>query len=96
MVDNLIDKLKEINPWVWVIIVIVLVLLFWGAAREPFAESGLTMSDEYCHKLMDIYYDPRHTNIENEEYRSRLCGRIRRYVIDPPTGNYYSRNGVFI
>lgn len=90
------DKLKEVNPWFWVLLIIVLVLVFWGVNREPFAESGLTISDEYCHKLMDIYYNPRYTGIGDEDYRSRLCGRLRRYVIDPPTGNYYAQNGVYI
>ena len=65
--------------------------------RENFSTSGLTISDDYCSKLTNIYLDP-HNN--DQQYRhafsEKVCGNKRRHMIYPKTGNYYTENGVLI
>ncbi|QKF93678.1 hypothetical protein QKU48_gp0220 [Fadolivirus algeromassiliense] len=85
------------NLPICLLITIVAVLFLFMAVRENFSVSGMTISDDYCTKIADVYYKPKDNNGEcRSNYRARICGRQRREGIDPRTGNYYTENGVLI
>ena len=75
----------------WVTIIGITLIVLFGliyASRESFSSSGLTMSNEDCHKLTNVYMNP-----DNEKY---VCGHKRRETIDSKFGNYYTVNGILI
>lgn len=84
-----------VNPWIVILAAFILVLCLMMSSREPFTDSGLPISDEYCTKLADVYYRPTDSE-HRDEYRNRICGSIRRETIDQPTGNYYTVDGQLI
>jgi len=91
------DLQAKINPWVVILAAFIIVLCLLVSLREPFTDSGLPMSDDYCTKLTDVYYRPDDSDPKNRaDYRNRICGEIRRETIDHATGNYYTVNGQII
>lgn len=58
--------------------------------KENFSRSGLSISDDYCHRLSSIYQD---SNIQDPNFTKKLCDYDRRTNIYPTTGNYYSYYG---
>ena len=88
------ENLKSVNTWTWIIIIIVVVLLLSWMSREPFSQSGMTLSDDYCRNLAYADYD--NPNRDQVNYMDRICGKLRRHVIDPETGNYLTYNGKLI
>lgn len=91
------DLQAKINPTVVILAAFIIVLCLFVSYREPFTDSGLPMSNDYCTRLADVYYrpdvdDPKH----RADYRNRICGGIRRDTVDQPTGNYYTVDGQII
>jgi hypothetical protein len=86
------------NPWV--VIISIAVLVFIGlivTSRESFSQSGLTIDDDYCHKLSSVYVDPKNNDpVARKNYDDRICGKQRRYTIDDRFGNYFTMNGMLI
>ena len=80
------------------ILIVVLVLVgFVLMTRENFSTSGLAISNDYCNKLVDVYYDPTDADAKRRaDYRERICGMQRRNTIDMETGNYYTQNGILV
>ena len=80
------------------ILIIVLIFVGFGLAfRENFSSSGLTISNDYCNNLADVYYRPTDTNETNRlRYREQICGQQRRHTIDRETGNYFTEGGILI
>lgn len=74
-----------------IVIVILACLFFILFTRESFSSSGLTISDEYCNKLVDVYVDP-----VTDTIRNKICGHQRRTTVDPMHGNYFTMNGMLI
>ena len=88
------DTLNNINPLI-LIIAVVVILYVMTSLFEPFSDSGMPISNEYCVKLADVYYRP--SDSENrDDYRNRICGNVRRHSVDPETGNYFTENGIII
>lgn len=85
------------NLPICILIVLLIALGLMLTVRENFSTSGMTISDDYCTKLADIYFDPQNTNAAYRNYYGeQICGDVRRNTIDPRTGNYYAENGVLI
>lgn len=83
-------------PICLLILALIAIFLFMSV-RESFSSSGLSMSDDYCTKIADVYYKPTDNNPEHRcDYKKRICGKLRRNQIDPETGNYYTENGVLV
>ena len=81
----------------YVILSLVVIAGIFYSVREGFSSSGLTISDEYCTKLADVYVDAGNRNPDfREDYKKRVCGHNRRNTIDHITGNYFTENGVLI
>lgn len=80
--------------------ILIIVLVFIGcmlAVRENFSSSGLNISDDYCNRIADVYYDPKNVNAEQREmYKQMICGKQRRNTITRETGNYFTQNGVLV
>lgn len=80
--------------------ILIVALIFIGfvlATKEHFSSSGLTLSNDYCNNLADVYYNPTDVNEERRRlYRERICGSQRRNTIDMTTGNYFTQDGVLI
>ncbi len=71
--------------------------LSMGSNNENFSTSGLAVSDKYCTQLADVYYQPRISDIDmRNDFRKRICGKVRRETVDFPVGNYYTRNGMLL
>ena len=85
------------NLPICVLIALLVVLGLVMTLRENFSTSGMTISDDYCAKLADVYFDPKNANQEYRNmYDKKICGDIRRKTIDPRTGNYFTENGVLV
>ena len=89
------DLQAKINPTIVILAAFIIVLCLLVSYREPFTDSGLPMSNDYCTRLADVYYRPDDPN-HRDNYRNRICGEIRRETVDQPTGNYYTVNGQII
>ena len=77
-------------------LLIALIILF-GKTNEYFSSSGLSISNRYCQQLADVYYRPEIKSPDcRNEYRNRICGKIRRDTIDYSTGNYERLDGVML
>jgi hypothetical protein len=80
-----------------ILIVVLVVIGFMLVVRENFSNSGLNISDDYCNKMADVYYDPRNVNSEQrQKYKQMICGKQRRNTIAMKTGNYFTQNGVLV
>ena len=45
------------------------------AYREHFSTSGLAISDDYCARIADAYYNPRLSDPEQRAlYKNMICG----------------------
>lgn len=79
------------------LIILLVVFVFLMSAKEHFSSSGMTISDDYCNKIADIYLDPMNKDFAfRNDYKNRLCGNIRRHMVDHKLGNYYTVNGILI
>lgn len=78
------------------LVALVALLFLYASVKENFSVSGMTISDDYCAKISDVYYNPSGGLGCQDSNRARICGRQRREGIDPRTGNYYVENGVLI
>ena len=83
------------NNIILLLFVIVVVYLATRRETEGFSTSGLNMSDEYCNKLVSGYHDPQNDNeLDKLVNNLRICSPLRKYAIDPQTGNsftYYNK-----
>ncbi len=61
--------------------------------KEGFSSSGLTMSNEECDKLANVYYKPGESGFD---CKRRICAKNRRNSVDFVTGNYFTENGVLV
>ena len=87
---------KENLP-ICLLVFALMALCIFFTFRESFSTSGMTISDDYCGRLTDIYYDPANRDPKcRHNARNRICGHERRNTIDYKTGNYYTENGVLI
>jgi hypothetical protein len=78
-------------------LLIIVIIVLCAPRNELFSASGLSLSDEDCRKLVDVYYKPTENSPEcRDNYMMRICGKQRRSTIDPRTGNYYTQYGVLI
>ena len=85
------------NLPICVLIVLLVILGLAMTFKENFSTSGMTISDDYCTKLADVYFDPQNTNQEyRNKYNEKICGNARRNTIYPRTGNYFTENGVLV
>lgn len=58
-----------------VILIFWLISSFWKIRNETFY-SGLSIDDDYCMKLMDVYYKPQINNpLYRNYYRDIICGK---------------------
>lgn len=72
-------------------------MIMFGVASEKFSQSGLSISDRYCDRLVDVYLDPTNNDPEaRADYRRRVCGKQRRQTVEARTGNYFFDNGVLV
>lgn len=79
------------------ILILLLLAFFLMTVKESFSSSGMTISDEYCHKLANVYYKPTDNNPScRDKYNEKICGHSRRNNIDFRTGNYFTENGVLV
>ena len=80
-----------------VAIVIFFVLYNFMSRQEGFAQSGLALPSPTCQQLADVYYKPGdHDPTRRADYRERICGRVRRDMVDFPTGNYFTEDGELV
>ena len=80
-----------------IVLLIIVIIVLCAPRNELFSASGLSLSDEDCRKLVDVYYKPNeHLPECRNNYMKRICGKQRRNTIDPRTGNYYTQYGVLI
>jgi len=77
---------------VFLLVLILIGTIFFISIKESFSSSGLSMSNEYCNKLVDIYYNPMHRKKAN----NKICDCCRKYMIDYETGNYFTENNYLI
>jgi len=82
---------------IFVAVTIFMFFIFHQNKSENFSVSGLSISDDECHKLSSIYYKPCMNDPDCRlNGTKRICGRCRRNLIDYRTGNYYTNNGELI
>ena len=82
---------------IFVAIVAFIVLYYLMSRREGFSKSGLAISDPLCLQLADVYYKPSDGNPETrDDYRRRICGKVRRNTVDFGTGNYFTEDGELV
>ncbi|ARF11621.1 hypothetical protein Klosneuvirus_2_57 [Klosneuvirus KNV1] len=89
------DLQAKINPMIVILAAFIIVLCLFVSYREPFTDSGLAISNDYCTRLADVYYRPD-DSLNRDDYRNKICGGIRREIVDKPTGNYYTVDGQII
>jgi len=76
---------------------IIVLMIMCMSDKEKFSQSGLAISDRYCQKLADVYYNPKTTDVNSRfNYRKRICGKQRRNTIDNRMGNYYTDYGILV
>lgn len=80
-----------------VAIVVFVVLYFFMSRKEGFSRSGLAISDPLCMELSDTYFRPKDRNpINRSDYRRRICGKLRRNIVDFETGNHFTEDGELV
>jgi len=78
-----------------IVLVIFIVVALISSKKELFSDSGLAISDRYCQKLTDVYYQPNINCPEcRAEYTKNICGHKRRHTITDRNGNYFYDYGV--
>ena len=82
---------------IYILIAIILVVYFMSPMLEKFSLSGLSISDEHCDKLADIYYKPCVSNpVCRDVGKKKICSYDRRHNINWDTGNYYTDYGMLV
>lgn len=78
-------------------LIIMIVVILFSTKNEKFSDSGLAISDRYCQKLADVYYEPQ---VDCPECRSKftenICGHKRRNTVTDRNGNYFFDYGVLV
>lgn len=73
-----------------IVVAVVIYLIYTKMMKEKFSSSGMSLSDEECKKLAEVYNRP---DIEGQtcrdNYEKRICGKDRKGMIDRETGNYH-------
>ena len=90
------ENLTNYLPTIIVIVVIIAILYKFNLLStnsERFSSSGLAISNDYCGQLTDVYAYPHNTHpIVRGDLRRRICGPVRRDIVDKQTGNYLTIN----
>jgi hypothetical protein len=82
---------------VLVILLVLVVIALCASRAEGFSKSGMSLSDNDCRELAEVYYKPWENNPKcRDNYKQRICGHQRRDTIDVNTGNYFTNNGILI
>jgi|LakMenEpi03Aug12_release.lakeMendotaPanAssembly.Ray.scaffolds.fasta_scaffold242467_3 hypothetical protein len=82
---------------VYLIVLLLIIIGLFLTTRENFSSSGLTISNDYCTKISNVYFDPKSTDkVYRDAYEEKICGHVRRKTIDPKTGNYYTENSILV
>lgn len=85
------------NLLIFALLALVFLMVFCNGNNEAFSTSGLAISDRYCNKLTDVYFNPQMTDSGcRANYKNRICGKQRRNTIDHRTGNYFYDYGVLV
>jgi hypothetical protein len=85
------------NLAIFVLLGLVLMMVLCNGNNEAFSTSGLAISDRYCNKLSDVYFNPQMKDPGcRANYKNRICGKHRRSTIDNRTGNYFYDYGVLV
>lgn len=85
------------NLLLFSVIILIVFLCMLLTMNEKFSSSGLTISDDYCRKMADVYYKPKDMSLKNRDlYNKLICDDVRRELIEDKTGNYFTVNGVLV
>lgn len=85
------------NLPICILVIVLIFVAFMLAVRENFSTSGLSISNAYCDRIANTYFDPTMTGEEQRaKYTNMICGKDRRNTIAMKTGNYYTQQGVLI
>jgi hypothetical protein len=60
---------------------------------EGFSQSGLSVSDKDCRRLVDGYYKPKEDEDTRTSGYDKVCKMQRRNTITPDTGNWLTHQG---
>lgn len=63
--------------------------------KEGFTSSGLSMSNQYCDRLVTTYYHPKNKD-PTCNYTKSICGSEGCGLIENRRGNYYNGNNFLI